>query len=158
MADWKDYPDQMSDGAPGAAFDAATDPPRAPELADALRALGSQPPLDSVDWWSLARRVHEAAERPLARRRAPGAWWLYAAAWAGKAIPVGLAASAALFVGLGVFPSRHERTTGDFASAIAPADAPAEPTLTTVLGDALEGLFPADRDELLHAAVFFEEY
>ena len=74
------------------------DPARDPVLASALRELGPEPPMETVDWDRLERSVSaRARERFAARvRRAP--WWQPMAAWARPAIPLGLAAGIALFV------------------------------------------------------------
>ena len=41
-----------------------------PQLAAALRSLGDEPPLESVDWERLRGSIRSRAEMPLARLRA----------------------------------------------------------------------------------------
>ena len=70
------------------------------QLRDAL----PEPPLHEVDWMALRRQIAaDAAPRlaRFARSRVRGAWWEYAARWAGPALPAAFAAAAVLVLVLG---------------------------------------------------------
>jgi len=70
-----------------------------PELREVLRAVGPEPPTDSVDWRALHARILTRAEPLLARRRR--GWWRVAARWARAGAPAAAAASLALAAWLG---------------------------------------------------------
>ncbi len=131
-------------------FDPASDPPRDPALATALRGAVDGA-VAGPEWERLHHAIQTAAAFHLARRRVDATWWQHAAGWAGRAIPVGLAASIALVFGL--------RVLGPHAPLPEPAPPAAtlESMLLTLLDDALETTLPADGDELLRVAFPFED-
>lgn len=133
------------------ALDLAVDPPRDPALAASLRevAAGGMP---QPDWERLSDSIRAAAAPRLALREHPAPWWQYAAGWARHGIPVGLAASVALVLGLrALAPGAHE-------SGHAPPRAAFEEVLATAFDESPDELaFPADGDELLRAALVIED-
>jgi hypothetical protein len=131
--------------------DFTADPPRDPALGAALRDLGSVS-APEPDWERLHASIRATAAPHLARRQLTAHWWQHAAGWAARAIPVGLAASIALVIGLralgpgGLAPDRET----------APASA-LETMLAILFDDAQEPTIPADGEELLRAAIAFED-
>lgn len=131
-------------------FDPTTDPSPEPALAAALRELAAPPPIP--DWEGLRRSITDTATRHLARRRGAAPWWHHAAGWAGRAIPIGLAASIALTFGL--------RAIAPDTPAPAPGTATRltlEMVLTKVFDEALETTLPTSGDDLLRAAILIED-
>jgi hypothetical protein len=129
-----------------------TDPPRDPALGAALRAL-TRGAATQPDWARLSASIRASAAPRLALRREPAPWWQYTAGWARQAIPVGLAAGIALAVGL--------RILGPAARVPdQPGTAPAalDEVLAAIFDEPQGELaFPADRDELLLAALLRED-
>lgn len=143
---------------PDIAFDADldadldTDPPRDPALGAALRAL-TRGAATQPDWARLSASIRATAAPRLALRREPAPWWQHAAGWARQAIPVGLAAGVALTVGLRIL-GPGARVPDQFAKAPAALD-----EVLAAIFDEPQGelAFPADRDELLLAALLRED-
>lgn len=134
-----------------AEFDPTADPPRDSALGAALRSLapGSTP---EPDWGRLHTSIRGSAAPHLARRQLTAHWWQHAAGWAGRAIPVGLAASIALSIGL------RALSPGGLAPDPATASATAfETMLISLFDETSEPTIPADGDELLRAAIAFED-
>jgi hypothetical protein len=132
-------------------FDPSVDPIRDPALAAALRELdnGEAP---HPDWDRLRQSIRAAAAPRLARRQSTAHWWQHAASWASHAIPIGLAASIALAIGLG--------TLAPGGAAPEPAGTPEmafESMLAIVFDEAQELSIPVDGDELLRAAIQIED-
>jgi len=112
------------------------DPARDSVLAAALADLDPEPPTDAVDWDRLERALALRARGRLARRSAGAAWWQPVAAWAGPAIPLGVAAGIALFLVVLRLPAE-----------------PAEPPEPLLLGDEVaESVYRGDPALLLRAA------
>lgn len=133
------------------AFDPSCDPVPEPALAAALHEL-TAPPAPVPEWEVLRRAITGAAARHLARRRGAATWWYHAAGWAGRAIPVGLAASVALTFGL--------RAIAPDSPAPAPGSTTRltlEMVLVAVFDEALETILPASGDDLLRAAILIED-
>lgn len=133
------------------AFDPNIDPAPDPALGALLRELTDHqaPP---PNWERLRRAINDAAAGQLLRRRGGITWWHHAASWAGRAIPIGLAASIALIFGL------RAGTPGEPAPTSAePARLTVDMILATVIDDAFETILPASRDELLRAAILIED-
>jgi len=122
-----------------------------PRLASLLRAAEGGPSAPEPAWDELHAAVMRRAELPLARRRAAlraaGAgrsraepeWWELAAGWARAAVPLALAASAALILSIAA-----TRET-------AVAATPATPTVRSAVEEVLVAAAPDD--ELLHALI-----
>lgn len=133
------------------AFDPNVDPAPDPALATLLRHAADHPS-PAPDWERLRRAITAAAARHLLRRRGAGTWWYHAAAWAGRAIPIGLAASIALIFGMrAVTPDQPA------SASAASARLTVETVLAAVIDDALETILPASRDDLLRAAILIED-
>jgi hypothetical protein len=132
-------------------FDPTADLLRDPALGAALRGLEAVS-APEPDWERMHASIRATAAQHLARRQLTAHWWQHAAGWAARAIPVGLAASIALFIGLralgpgGPTPDR----------ATAPASA-LETMLAVLFDEAQESSIPADGEELLRAAIAFED-
>lgn len=132
--------------------DPAADPPRDPVLAAALRELeGGEAP--DPDWERMSHSILAAAAPQLARRQQGLHWWQYAAGWAAHAIPVGLAASVALAIGLWTLAPR------EFVSDPIPTATTALEGILATFYDEGAGDFtiPDDGDELLLTAIMIED-
>jgi len=132
-------------------FDPNADPAPDPVLATLLREVNYQA-TPTPDWERLRRAIADAATIPLMRRRWGTTWWYHAAAWAGRAIPIGLAASIALVFGLRAVTLKEPAP-----AAVAQPRLTVETVLAGVIEDALETIVPASRDDLLRAAILIED-
>ncbi|MBA3344261.1 MAG: hypothetical protein H0T44_03010 [Gemmatimonadales bacterium] len=126
-----------------------------PVLRAALHAHFGMPP-DEVDWPAFHQRLVAGARARLARRPAPPPWWLYVSQWAGPAVPVGVAASLLIAMGLGLFGG-NRGATGNTAMADDPVVV--EEVLASAAGDALavEPLLAADEAAFVSLMLDVEE-
>lgn len=137
----------------------AEDTPRGreqdPVLRAALRAHFGMPP-DEVDWPAFHQRLMAGARARLAQRPAPPPWWLYVSQWAGPAIPVGVAASLLIAMGLGLFGG-DRTSTGSSATAGDPVVV--EEVLASAAGDALavDPMFAGDEAAFVSFMLDVEE-
>ena len=77
------------------------DPERDPQIREALASrYGAGPQPSEEEWEAFRQRLITAARARLTRRGVRQRWWDHAARWARPAIPLGLAASLTLAVGL----------------------------------------------------------
>ena len=129
---------------------------RDPELAEALRLIESEPPLDQVDWSALRTTIGSRAELPLARRRTRSA---RLARWTRPLVPLAAAARIALalwFTG----PARELiRPVADGAERVVPAVTPEEIFQADVSEQEFQNIVSgrANADALLFLAVDMQE-
>ena len=105
---------------------AAHEPAQDAQLAALLQDVVGVPPVDAVQWSTLAHRISAAVA---AHRSAP--WWSYAARWERRALPIAIAAGLAGAIGLwSTRPAPASTASHDLVTAVASGTSAADAAST----------------------------